>query len=534
MAHKAVGVDIGSRYVKVVELMREGERARVTACAAQAIADSSEAAKADAVARAVRQAGIRGRRVIGDVGRADAVVKSIRLPATERETVRKLLEFEAQQHVPFPLEEMAWDFSVDEGGPVLLAAVRKASLDSARSVLAQAGLRPSAVSVSSAAAVAAYQQDAGGAPPLDKLGAGSAGEPAGDAGAETAVLIELGAGPVVVNIFCGRRWLLSRALAMTGDDLTTAFAADLGCEVAEAETIRACEGMAAVPAEAPAVAEWIEMLRAETERSLLAAADQTATLTVQRVGATGGGWLTPGLLQAVSGVLGHAVQAVPAAAAATSPPAAAAGETMPMFGTAIGLALQGLGLARGINLMSSAAISARKQARRSIGTVAAMAALVIALGMGAWRYWTLEQRSLALQPARAAAARREAEMQTLRARQREMETQLAEVKRLLAPRHQVLNALQELSAVAPTGIWLTSVSYAPGRPVAVQGKAVSAARLSDLINALGARAALAHMKQGAEEVDFAITMQAASSPPAAVGPAGRRGGASGLAARGGG
>jgi Tfp pilus assembly protein PilN len=56
-------------------------------------------------------------------------------------------------------------------------------------------------------------------------------------------------------------------------------------------------------------------------------------------------------------------------------------------------------------------------------------------------------------------------------------------------------------------VWLTSVSYSPGRPVTAQGKAASAVQVSDLLDALGARAALAYVKQGETDVDFAITMQ---------------------------
>jgi len=483
MARRAVGVDIGSRYVKVAELAREGSHVRVVRCAAQEIADSSDVAKAQAVTRALRAAGIGGRKVICDVARADAAVKRIRLPATERETVRKMLEFEAQQHVPFPLDEVAWDFDLDGTGAVLLVAVRKASLRAARDVVTQAGLKPSAVSVSSAAAAAAYLHEAG--------------EPAAESADETAVLVELGAGPVVANVFRGGTWLLSRPLPISGDDLTAAFAADLGCEVERAQRVRQSEGVAALSAGARCVTQWLQVLRAEIERSLLAAAEQTATLTVERVVATGGGWLTPGLPQAVSSALGLPVEVFPAGPEPVTP----------AFGAAIGLGLQGLGLVRGVNLMSSAAEGARRQASRWVSSAVAVAALLAALGVGTWRYWALQQQSLALQPARAAAARREQDMRNLRATQRTLEARLAEVQRLLQPRHKVLNTLRELSAAAPSGVWLTSVSYSPGRPVTAQGKAASAVQVSDLLDALGARAALAYVKQGETDVDFAITMQ---------------------------
>jgi len=484
MSRRAIGVDIGSRYVKVAEVAREGDRARVIAWAAQEIADSSDAAKADAVARAMRTAGIRGRRVVCNVARGDAVVKRIHIPATNRETARRVLAFEAQQHVPFALEETAWDFDIDDSGWVVLAAARRTSLDAVRAILAQAGLRASAVTVSSAAVAAAFLQYS------DDSAAGH--------GDGAALLIELGAGPVVVNVFRGKTWLLSRTLAITGEDLTVAFAADLGCDFARAESIREGEGFAALPEEHPRVAEWLQALRAEVERSLLAAAEQTTALAVDRIFATAGGWLTPGLLSAVSGMLGCAIEVFPAKPEADGPSSSAA----------VGLALQGLGLGRGFDLKASAAAATRRQARRTTSSVVAVAAVLAVLAVGAWRYWTVEQRSLALAPARAAAVRREQDMRVLQGRRRSLEAQLAEVQRILRPRHKLLSALDELSAAAPAGIWLTSVSYTPGRAVSVQGRALSASRVSGLLDALGARAGLAHIKQGESDVDFGITIQA--------------------------
>jgi Tfp pilus assembly protein PilN len=367
---------------------------------------------------------------------------------------------------------------------VVLAAVRRTSLEAVRAVLAQAGLRASAVTVSSAAVATAYLQRA-----KDQTAESDDG---------TAVLIELGAGPVVVNVFCAGAWVLSRALPVSGEDLTAAFAAELGCDTASAKTVRQSEGFAALPASAPQVSEWLQALRAEVERSLLAAAEQTATLAVERIVATGGGWLTPGLSQAVSSVLGGAIEVFPCEP----------GPVTPAFSAAIGLALQDLGLARGIDLTASAAAGTRRQARRLTGSVVALAGLLALVGIGTWRYWAMEQQSLALQPQRAAAARREEDAQALQDRQRALEAQFRDAESRLQARYTVLNALQELSAVAPSGIWLTSVSYSPGRPIMVQGRAVSAARISDLLDALGTRAALAHMTQGEKDVDFAITMEA--------------------------
>lgn len=483
MARKAVGLDIGSRYVKVAEMAREAGRALVVRWAVQEITDPSQAGRAQAVARAMNKAGVGRPRVVCGIPRSDAVVKRIRLPSADPDTARKMLAFEAQQHVPFPLDETAWDFDLGEDGSVLLVAARKTVLDDLRAVLAQAGLKARAVSVCSVATAAAYL----------KVGAEHADQPTGQA----AVLVELGAGPVIVNVVSASRLLLSRPLSMTGEDLDRAFAADLGLGIQQGREVRERQGLPALPATAAHVAAWMQRLRGEVERSLLAAAEVQPSVEVEKVVAMGGGWQTPGLVEAFSSVLGLPVESFPPSSQ----------EAGPALATAIGLGLQGLGLARGVNLLSAAVTSARKEVRRRTISAVAVAALLAALALGTWRYWALQEQSLALQPAQARAAQREAEIKALRSRQRVLEARLAELRRIMQPRHQVLNALKELSACAPSGIWLTSVTCSPGRPIMVQGRAGSMADVADLLDSLGSRSALTYVKQGQDNVDFAITME---------------------------
>jgi type IV pilus assembly protein PilM len=471
---------MGERYVKVVALAREGAQARVVAAAMEEITDRSEAGRAEAVGRALRAAGIRERRVVVDVGRADAVVKRIAIPATDRKTARNVLEFEAQQHVPFPMEEMVWDFELEAGGQVLLAAARRSSVEAVRGIMAQAGLRVTAVTVSSAAATATYLEG------TEDLVGPSDG---------AAVLIEIGAGPVVVNVLRDGKWLLSRPLSISGDDLTAAFAADLCCDLEQARATQRTQGFAALPEARPQVTTWLRELRAQVERSLMAAAEQTDAVAVERILGTGGGWLTPGLAAAVAQSLGGTVQIFPRGEAVTA-----------AYGAAIGLALQGLGLVRGIDLTAGAIEETRRQSRRSVRSAVAVVGVLATLIVGWWGYTTLARHAATSQATRASVERQDKELQTLRTRQRAVDAQVAQIERLLAPRHRVLEALRELSNSAPRGIWLTSISYSPGRPVAVQGRAQSAAQVTSLLESLGTRAALVHMKQGEREVEFAINM----------------------------
>lgn len=491
MARRAVGLDIGSRYVKVVEAVREGTHARVTRWAVQEVADSSAGARAQAVARALRSANIRQRRVVCAVPRAEATVKRITLPSADRETVRKMLAFEAQQHVPFPLADVAWDFDAGAGSrpetpgktSVLLLAARRALLNDLRAVLAQAGLRPQAISVTSVAAAAGCSQ--------------GSGESAEGDGRQAAVLIELGAGPVVVNILRSGGLHLSRPLPISGEDLTRAFASDLGCDQEHAREIRQARGMAALDGKSRRVAEWMQALRAEVERSLLAAAEGEASLDVDRVVATGGGWQTPGLVEALSSMIGVPVAAFP-------PQGEEVGPTM---GTAVGLALQGLGLVRGANLLSAAAVGTRKAASRWVASAAAVAALVIALGLGTWRYMALQSEWLARQPAVARAMQHEREARALTEKNRKLEARLAALQRMSQQRQEFLEALKQVSEKAPQGIWLTSISFAAGRPLVAQGRAASTAVVADLLDSLGSDAALTFIRRSEKEVDFAITLQ---------------------------
>src|ERR1700752_1545143 len=42
----------------------------------------------------------------------------VRLPAVEEEKIERIIAFEAQQNVPFPIDEVVWDYQLVAGGPV--------------------------------------------------------------------------------------------------------------------------------------------------------------------------------------------------------------------------------------------------------------------------------------------------------------------------------------------------------------------------------------------------------------------------------
>src|SRR5438046_2975643 len=77
----------------------------------------------------------------------------VKLPAVEEEKIGKIIAFEAQQNVPFPIDEVAWDYQLVGGGAdeqiqVVLVAIKSDLLDEINSAVEPAEFRTSIVAVS--------------------------------------------------------------------------------------------------------------------------------------------------------------------------------------------------------------------------------------------------------------------------------------------------------------------------------------------------------------------------------------------------
>ncbi|MFP6871923.1 MAG: type IV pilus assembly protein PilM [Verrucomicrobiales bacterium] len=88
-----------------------------------------------AVAALVDSLGVAKSNAIYALSGHSAFTRFINTPALDEENVEKLIAFEAQQNIPFPLNEVAWDYQkiVSEGGSgeaeYALVAIKKDSLD---------------------------------------------------------------------------------------------------------------------------------------------------------------------------------------------------------------------------------------------------------------------------------------------------------------------------------------------------------------------------------------------------------------------
>lgn len=151
-----LGLDVSSSSVKVVELANAGESYRAQCYAVEpmpqnAITDnviSDIEAAGEAVRRAYRRSGSRLKDVAMAIGGASAITRTIQLPAglSPRE-MEEQVEIAAARHIPFPLEDVAYDFDLigptpdhPEAVDVLLVATRRENVEHREAILELAGL----------------------------------------------------------------------------------------------------------------------------------------------------------------------------------------------------------------------------------------------------------------------------------------------------------------------------------------------------------------------------------------------------------
>jgi type IV pilus assembly protein PilM len=85
----------------------------------------------------------------------------VKLPGLEAEKIEKIISFEAQQNVPFPIDQVVWDYQLVGGGmgeqiQVVIAAIKRDLLEEINNAVEECGLRTSIVGVASMALYNAF------------------------------------------------------------------------------------------------------------------------------------------------------------------------------------------------------------------------------------------------------------------------------------------------------------------------------------------------------------------------------------------
>ena len=168
-----LGVDISSSAVKLIELSKAGddfkvEAYRVLPLPANTIVDKNIAdldALSETITAVVKRSGSKLTDIVAAVSSSSVITKEIELPAGLTELQMEMqIEVEADQYIPYPMEEVAFDFDVlgeVENNPdlvrVLLAACRQENVEHRRQALEMAGFNPKVIDVESFAVERAYK-----------------------------------------------------------------------------------------------------------------------------------------------------------------------------------------------------------------------------------------------------------------------------------------------------------------------------------------------------------------------------------------
>jgi len=158
-----IGLDITTSSVKLIELTESARNYRVESYAAEptpanainekAIVDAE--AVGEAVRRAVKRSGTRTREVAIAISGDAAITKVIQMPKNlSAGDMEGQVELQADQYIPFPMEEVSFDFEVvgdSERDPdmldVLLVATRTENVEQRQAAVEAAGLQPRVVDV---------------------------------------------------------------------------------------------------------------------------------------------------------------------------------------------------------------------------------------------------------------------------------------------------------------------------------------------------------------------------------------------------
>jgi type IV pilus assembly protein PilM len=166
-----VGLDIGSGLIKLVAISHGSGEPVLTKVALTTVVDDAivegevmdTGIVADAIRGLMQSAGIKSKQVVIAVGGRDVIIKKIAMERVKEAEARQLIRWEAEQHVPFDMENVELDFQIlDPEGEglqmnVLLVAAKRELVENKMALLTQAGLQPSIIDVDAFALHNAFQ-----------------------------------------------------------------------------------------------------------------------------------------------------------------------------------------------------------------------------------------------------------------------------------------------------------------------------------------------------------------------------------------
>jgi type IV pilus assembly protein PilM len=296
-----IGADISSSSVKLVELADAGGTYRVEHYAVEplprdAVVDgniNNLEAVTDALRRCYKRLGSHVKNLAMAVPNNAVISKTILIPAGQTEEELELqVETEANQYIPFVLDEVNLDFQVLGPAPnsaedveVLIAASRKEKIDDRVAVAEAAGLKAIVMDVDLFAAQAAFEHMSKQFPEGGKD--------------QNIAIVDVGATMMHINVLRNGQSIYTREQPFGGNQLTQEIVNKFGLTPEEAETAKRMGGLPE-NYESDVLQPFLDMLSLEVARALQFFYTSTQHNQVDHIVLSGGCGGLPGVADAVA------------------------------------------------------------------------------------------------------------------------------------------------------------------------------------------------------------------------------------------
>src|SRR4051795_4210128 len=309
----ALGLDIGSSSVKLVQLKEAGKRGYVldafgvAPLPPEAIVDGAlmnSTAIVEAIRQLVSQFKLKNREVAIGVSGHSVIIKKISMPRMTRDELEESIQWEAEQYIPFDVKDVNIDVQIltppeqDTGAgqmDVLLVAAKKDMINDYTSVVAEAGLIPVVVDVDAFAVQNAFEVNYEA--PRN----------------ETVVLVNAGAAVCNINVLANGFTTFTRDVTIGGNQFTEEIQKQLNVSYEEAEALKIGGGRADADAVVPQEVERVmssvaEQVSGEIQRSLDFYAGTAADANFSKVFLSGGTAKIPALFKTIEARVGVPVE----------------------------------------------------------------------------------------------------------------------------------------------------------------------------------------------------------------------------------
>ena len=401
----------------------------------------------------------------------------VKLPAIEEEKIARIIAFEAQQNVPFPIDEVVWDYQLIRGGgneqvQVVLVAIKAELLEEIDSAVEQTGLRTAIVDVATMALYNAFRYNYS-----DLSGC--------------SLLVDIGARTTSL-LFIEPQKIFSRSIPVGGGSVTVAISKEFGEPFAAAEVRKKRDGFVSLgstddePSD-PDVARVSKLMRstmtrlhAEVIRSISHYRAQQQGSAPERLFLCGGTASTAYMREFFREKFQLPVEffnSVRNVAVAESAPAEELTGSAHLLGELVGLALRSVGdCPMSLNLRPASVARRQELEKRCPFFLAAAAAVVLAfLGWGFYYARAAQVTRAAaekIQTINAPMQAAEAKINNLRRQAVSLDNVADPITATITDRFFWIEILEDLNARLPKeNVWITElVPMSGGKPVLVGEK----------------------------------------------------------------